>query len=126
MTGIMKMMKAKCWWWRRHDDNDDDIHLDKNDDSNIDRKNYNESNLDSDDDHDDSNVEFGDIRNKNKNCWTFPGCGYILWIAKSFDEVHITLLKVQMQMQSHLTFNSDVFWRNKKDRMQIFSTESYN
>ena len=127
MTGIMKMMKAilkvmmtkccqKCWWWRRHDDNADDIYLDKND----------ESNLDSDDDHDDSNVECGDIRNKDKNCWTFPGCGYILWIAKSFDEFHITLLKVQMQMQSHLTFNSDVFWRNKKDRMQIFSTESYN
>ena len=45
------------------------MYLDKNDDSNVDRKNYNdESKLDSDDDHDDSNVECGDIRNKDKNC----------------------------------------------------------
>ena len=43
--------------------------FDKNDDSNVDRKNYNdEINLDSDNDHDDSNVECGDIRNKDKNC----------------------------------------------------------
>ena len=44
------------------------MYLGKNDDSNVDRNNYNESNLDSDDDHDDSNVECGDIRNKDKNC----------------------------------------------------------